>query len=97
MDFQPTNIVLLIAIAVPIVVFWTTRARFDWKVWKSAALAIVLGWAMNVIWASMAQNAPTAPADSDLMTIAVGFGWICPLLLVAMTWLTLRLSGRGSR
>ena len=83
---------LLIALVLPVALFWLLRPHFHVI---AAALAIAIGWALNVAWAYVAHgtlaNDASQPEDNT-RSIALRFGWICPTVLVLMTWLALRLA-----
>lgn len=74
------NVLLVIALGVPVVLFWLLKTRSRLNGWVAAAISIAAGWALNYAWASVAHE------STD---IAARFGWIRPTVLVALTWLVL--------
>jgi len=69
---------LLIALVLPVVLFWLLRSRSRLNGLVVAAIAVAVGWSLNVAWASIAHES---------MDIAMAYGWACPAVLVAITWL----------
>ena len=87
------TVLLLTALAVPVVLFWQLSSQMQSSTLVAAVIAVVAGWILNVIWAFASRKAVTqrAPqADGGTLKIAAAFGWVCPLVLVALTWLALR-------
>jgi len=87
------NALLLIAVVLPIVLFWHLGTQATLNTMVAAAIAVAMGWALNVAWAfatpkNAASNA--SQANAGTLKIAVAFGWACPLVLVFLTWLALR-------
>lgn len=74
------NVLLVIAIVLPVALFWLFKMRSRLNGLVAAAIAVAAGWALNFAWASIAHESPD---------IALRFGWICPAVLVALTWLVL--------
>ena len=76
---------LVTALVLPVVLFWllSSRARLNGLV--AAGIAVAAGWALNFAWASAAHES---------VPIAARFGWACPAVLVFLTWLVLRFTGR---
>ena len=72
---------LIAALVLPVAVFWLLRSRTRPGAPVAAAVSVAAGWMLNVAWAFTAHESTA---------IAVGFGWICPALLVATTWLVWR-------
>jgi hypothetical protein len=76
---------LLTALVLPVFLFWLLRSRAHLNDLVAAGIAIAAGWALNFAWASVAH-------ESTL--IAARFGWVCPTVLVLLTWLVLRFMSR---
>ena len=82
---------LLTALALPVVLFWQLGS-----LWLSAlaagAIAVAAGWILNLIWAyaTQAATAQDSQTDNRTLKIAAAFGWVCPTVLVFLTWLVLR-------
>ena len=76
---------LLIALVLPVVLFWLLRSRSRLNGLVVAAIAVAVGWSLNVAWASTAHES---------MDIAMAYGWACPAVLVAITWLVWRFARR---
>jgi hypothetical protein len=85
---------LLMALALPIVLFWQLRSRSRLHGLVAASIAIATGWALNVAWAFLSQGASSDPAQGDTLSIAARFGWLCPAVLVLLTWLVWRFRAR---
>ena len=79
------TVLLLAALVLPIVLFWLLKSRSRLNGWAAAAISVAVGWVLNFAWASVANES----AD-----IAARFGWACPTVLVAITWLVLPVSPR---
>jgi len=89
--------ILLTALALPVVLFWQLRSRARLKGAAAAAIAIAAGWMLNLAWAFAVEattiRAPSQDGD-DTLAIAALFGWVCPLVLVLLTWLVWRFTAR---
>ena len=85
---------LLIALALPVVLFWFLRSRFRLGVLFAAGIAIAAGWAFNVAYAFAVRTLDPSQVDGSTLTIATAFGWVCPTVLVFLTWLIWRLATR---
>jgi hypothetical protein len=88
---------LLTALAVPVALFLLLRSRFPLHGLFAAAIAVAAGWALNVAWAFASQKiTPQDPSqfNGDTLSIAARFGWVCPTVLVLLTWLVWRLMTR---
>ena len=84
---------LIIALALPVVLFWLLRSRSRLSGPLAAAIAVASGWALNAAWAFAAtKNAPQA--NEETLSIAMRFGWVCPTVLVLLTWLVWRFKTR---
>ena len=83
---------LLIALALPVVLFWLLRSRSRLGGPVAAAVAVATGWALNVAWAFVATKDP--PQANETLSIAMRFGWVCPTVLVLFTWLVWRFKTR---
>ncbi|MCJ0826357.1 hypothetical protein MQC88_10410 [Luteimonas sp. 50] len=75
------NALLLIALALPVVLFWLLKSQPRLRAWTPAAVSIAVGWLLSVAWAVAAH---------ENVAIAGAFGWVCPAVLVALTWLAWR-------
>ena len=88
---------LLAGLALPVVLFWLLRSRSGWNSLVAAAIAVATGWALNVAWAFASQgsagNDPTQ-GKGDTLSLALYFGWVCPAVLVLLTWLVWRCKTR---
>ena len=69
---------LLLALVVPVALFRLLKSRSRLSGPIVAAIAVAVGWALNVAWASTAHES---------LDIAKAYGWACPAVLVAITWL----------
>jgi len=69
---------LLLALVLPVALFWLLKSRSRLSGPIVAAIAVAVGWALNVAWASTAHES---------LDIAMAYGWACPAVLVAITWL----------
>jgi len=81
---------LLTALLLPVVLFWLLRSRSRLNGLAAAAIAVATGWALNVAWAFVSQGSTTndpSQASGDTLSIAMRFGWACPIVLVFLTWL----------
>jgi hypothetical protein len=76
---------LLTALVLPVALFWLLKSRTRLSDLIAAAVAVVAGWAINLAWASVAHES---------IPIAARFGWVCPAVLVLLTWLVLRFMSR---
>ena len=83
---------LLSALVLPIVLFWQLSSHLLLGALAAAAIAVVSGWILNVSWAyaTQATTAQNSQADGRTLKIAAAFGWVCPVVLVFLTWLVLR-------
>ncbi|WP_157475063.1 hypothetical protein [Lysobacter sp. Root494] len=79
------NILLITALALPVVLFWLLRSRSRLSGVVASIIAVAAGWAMNVAWAFVAHES---------VAIAGAFGWVCPAVLVLITWLAWRFTRR---
>lgn len=87
------NVLLLTALALPILLFWQVGAHSALSPVVAAAIAVAAGWALNVAWAFAANKAIVQDAsqgNAGNLKIALAFGWACPVVLVLLTWLVLR-------
>ena len=92
MKFAATAL-LPIALALPVVLFWLLRSRARLSGPFAAAIAGAAGWALNVTWAFVATKAQPQ-ANEETLSIAMRFGWVCPTVLVFLTWLVWRFKTR---
>lgn len=76
---------LLTALVLPVALFWLLKSRSRLSGLGAAAIAIAAGWALNLAWASVAHES---------VAIAATYGWVCPAVLVALTWLAWRFAKR---
>ncbi|GAB3090767.1 hypothetical protein GCM10027159_03950 [Lysobacter terrae] len=89
-----TTILLLVALAAPVALLLLLWQQFHLQPLVAAAIAVATGWALNVAWAFAAQGTVStdpSPASRNALSIAVYFGWACPVVLVLLTWLVWRL------
>lgn len=77
------SVLLLAGLAVPVVLSWRLRSRLGGK--RAAAIAVVVGWVLNLAWAFAADAS---------VPIAAAFGWICPAVLVSLTGLVRRFAAQ---
>jgi len=75
------TVLLLTALVVPVVLFWFFTSHSRLNGWAAAAISVAAGWVLNFAWASTAHESTA---------MAARFGWACPTVLVALTWLVLR-------
>lgn len=86
-------VLLIAALALPVVLFWLLRSRSRLHALLAAAIAVAVGWAFNVAYAFLAQGITakdSSMASDDMLAIAATFGWACPTVLVLLTWLVHR-------
>jgi hypothetical protein len=76
---------LLMALVLPVALFWLLRSRARLNGLVAAGIAVAAGWSLNFAWAFVAHES---------VPIAARFGWICPAVLVFLTWLVLRFMRR---
>lgn len=93
-----TTALLLTALLLPVVVFWLLKSRSHLNGLVAAAIAVAIGWALNVAWAFASSqggsvNVPSQ-ANADTLSIAMRFGWACPAVLVFITWLVWHFKAR---
>src|SRR6185436_5065798 len=85
-----TTALLLMALLLPVVLFWLVRSRSHLNGLAAAAIAVAIGWALNVAGAFASQGGNTndpSQVNGDTLSIAMRFGWACPTVLVLITWL----------
>jgi len=85
---------LLIALALPVVLFWFLRSRFRLGILFAAGIAVAAGWAFNLAYAFAVQALDPLQVDASTLKIAGAFGWVCPTVLVFLSWLVWRLATR---
>lgn len=99
MENFAATLVLILALVLPVVLFLLLRrTRLNGLV--SAAIAIAAGWALNIAYFSLAPDTTAVNAsqvNADNLAIAVSFGWVCPAVLVFLTWLVWRIATRRRR
>ena len=81
---------LILALATPVALFSLFLTRYGLGIPVAAAIAIVTGWALNVLWAFVVGKAPPAKpqkSNQNFLSIAIRFGWVCPTVLVFVVWL----------
>jgi len=76
-------VLLLIAIVLPVAVFWLFLAHSQLHPLISAAISIAIGWALNIAWAMASADA----SQPNNLSIARRFGWACPAVLALLAWL----------
>jgi hypothetical protein len=97
MEKFSANALLLTALALPVVLFWLLRSRSRLNGLGAAAIAVAMGWALNVAWAFASQGSTIndlSQGNGDTLSIAMRFGWACPTVLVFLTWLAWRFKTR---
>jgi hypothetical protein len=97
MEKLAVTALLLTALALPVVLFLVLRSRFPLNGLIAAAIAVATGWALNVAWAFVSQGSTTndpSQVNGDTLSIAMRFGWVCPTVLVFLTWLVWRFKTR---
>lgn len=88
---------LVTALAGPVVLFWLLKSRSRLNGLVAAAIAVAVGWGLNVAWAYASQGSTSndpSQAEGDNLSIAMFFGWACPTVLVFLTWLVWRFKMR---
>lgn len=95
MDNFATTVLLLTAVALPVLIFLLLRPRSHLGRVVAATLAVAAGWSFNVacIVATQAISGPSK-VDGDFLDIAISFGWACPSVLVLLTWLVWHFAAR---
>lgn len=90
MESFATTVLLLTALALPVVLFLLFRPRSRLRALVAAAVGVAAGWSFNVAYVfateAIAAKDPSQANGSNL-AIAVTYGWACPLILVLITWL----------
>ncbi|MBC3882628.1 hypothetical protein H8K35_14645 [Undibacterium sp. LX40W] len=84
------SLLLMMALVVPLILFWLLFTHFIFSTIVAALVSIVAGWALNLTWAFSTVNATQeepAPDNSNFFPIALRFGWACPTVLVFLEWL----------
>ena len=97
MEKFATTLLLLTALLLPVVLFWRLRSRSRWNGPAAAAIAVATGWALNVAWAFASEASTTddpSQVNGDTLSIAIRFGWVCPTVLVFLTWHVWRFQSR---
>lgn len=95
-----TNAVLLIALALPVLLFLWLKTRKRLSGLRAAAIAIAAGWGLNVAYAHLVQHTATGSQIAQtegFVGIAALFGWACPTVLVLLTWLLGSLAAKRKR
>jgi len=85
-----TTALLLTSLALPIALFSLLWSRFHLNGLVAAAIAVAIGWGLNVAWAFAAQGTTTqdpSQANAGTQSIATRFGWLCPAVLVVLAWI----------
>lgn len=93
MEKVAVTALLVTALVLPSTLFLLLKSRYRLNGLIAAAIAVATGWTLNVAWAFFAGNDPSQ-ADGDTLSIAAYFGWVCPTVLVLLTWLVWRLVAR---
>ena len=78
-------VLLVTALVLPVVLFWLLKSRSRLGGLTVAVIAVAAGWALNLAWASVAHES---------LVVAGAFGWVCPTVLVLLTWLAWRFAKR---
>ena len=76
------NVLMLVALALPVALFLLLFSRLHLSGLLAAAIAISAGWALNVAWGYASDSQGT----ESYCSIALRFGWVCPAGLVLLTW-----------
>lgn len=79
------NVLLLAALVLPVVLFWLLKSRPGINLLVAAGIAVAGGWALSLAWAYAARES---------LVIAGAFGWVCPAVMVLLTWLVWRFTKR---
>ena len=82
------TVLLLMALVLPVALYWLLRSRAGLGGLGAAAIAVAAGWALNLAWAYAAHES---------LAIAGGFGWFCPAVLVGLSALAWRFLRRVPR
>jgi hypothetical protein len=87
------TVLLLMALVLPVLLFWQLGSHSSMSGLLAGAIAVAAGWMLNLAWAFATQAALAGgvpqPSTGNLK-IAAAFGWVCPTVLVALTWLVVR-------
>jgi len=82
------NAVLVITVAMPVVLFaLLSAAGLPLRI--AVLVAVVLGWSLSISWARTASPGARSGNEGEraaTVKVAVRFGWICPAVLVGLTW-----------
>lgn len=84
------TILLLAALVLPVALFLLLLPHFHLSVLVAAVIAIAADWALNIAWAYAVHKTASTDSSSDngnTLSIASYFGWVCPTVLVLLTWL----------
>lgn len=71
-------VLLVTALVLPVVQFWLLKSHSRLSGLVVAVISVAVGWALNLAWAYVAHES---------LAIAGAFGWVCPAVLVLITWL----------
>lgn len=86
-------VLLIVALVLPVAVFLLLWPGLHWSALLAAALAIATGWGLNLAWAFASSK--VAADDANSVSIAAFLGWLCPAVLVLLTWLVWRFFAGG--
>lgn len=70
-------VLLVTALVLPVALFWLLKSRSRLSGLVVAVIAVAVGWGLNLAWAIIADES---------LAIASAFGWVCPAVLVLLTW-----------
>jgi hypothetical protein len=100
MEHFATTVLLLTALALPVLLFLLFRPRSHLRALVAAIVGVAAGWSFNVacVFATEAIAAKgPAQADASNLAIAVTYGWVCPLILVLISWVVWHFATRRTR
>jgi hypothetical protein len=84
------TVLLLIALVLPVLLFWQLGSHSSMSGLVAGAIAVAAGWMLNMAWAFATQAGGLSQPSTGNLKIAAAFGWVCPTVLVALTWLVVR-------
>ncbi|WMW81820.1 hypothetical protein RF679_05935 [Undibacterium cyanobacteriorum] len=77
---------LLAGLILPVVLMIMFRSTASTQILLIALAAIGSGWLCNIVWASTTAIEVVDGGASETRKIAIKFGWICPSVLVLLTF-----------
>ena len=87
------QIMLLVALLVPVAVFLFLQGKV--VPLRAAFLSVLVGWLVNIVYFRTVGVVPGKDSTAvENVQMAIRFGWVCPLIAVAITCLVTRFTGK---